>query len=206
LWNIPTNEQLDKIPRLHESEGTALDEIIIHLHFFIFGSDWFIAEYDGDDLFFGFACLDEDYINAEWGYVGFQDLKELNIYGIEIDHDLYWKPRTAGEIDLIKKCINSGCNKKRKGVKIMKVDRVENWRKFSAHMEAYIKEQTVEKYKMDQSGASFDLMSISKPIICVWNILRYALRMWNGKQKTHDIEKIAHYAEMSWTMNDTDFE
>ena len=83
----------------------------------------------------------------------------------------------------------------------MKNDRVENWRKFSAHMEAYIKERTVDKYQMDQTGNSFDLMSISKPEICVWNILRYAVRMWNGKQKQHDMEKICHYAEMSWTMS-----
>jgi len=40
------------------------------------------------------------------------------------------------------------------------------------------------------------------PTICVWNILRYSLRIWNGKQKTHDIEKIAHYAELAWTMSD----
>jgi hypothetical protein len=30
--------------------------------------------------------------------------------------------------------------------------------------------------------------------------LRYALRIWNGKEKRHDMEKIAHYAEMSWNM------
>ena len=27
------------------------------------------------------------------------------------------------------------------------------------------------------------------------------MRIWNGKQKTHDIEKIAHYAELAWTMS-----
>jgi len=83
----------------------------------------------------------------------------------------------------------------------MKNDRVKNWCKFSEHMEKYIQEKTVEKYKMDESGDGFDLMSISKPEICVWNILRYALRIWNGKQKEHDMEKIAHYAEMAWMMS-----
>jgi len=86
----------------------------------------------------------------------------------------------------------------------MKNDRVENWRKFSAHMEKYIQEKTVEKYKMDETGDGFDLMSISKPKICVWNILRYALRIWNGKKKEHDMEKVAHYAEMAWTMSGGD--
>jgi len=32
--------------------------------------------------------------------------------------------------------------------------------------------------------------------------LRYSLRIWNGKQKTHDIKKIAHYAELAWIMSE----
>lgn len=84
-------------------------------------------------------------------------------------------------------------------------DRVENWKKFAGHMQDYIRDQTVEKYgiKNSDEAGSFDLMSITRnPLICVWNILRYSLRIWNGKQKPHDIEKIAHYAELAWTMSD----
>ena len=84
----------------------------------------------------------------------------------------------------------------------MGVDRVEDWRKFSKHMENYIREKTIEKYGIDNSDSGvFDLMSISKPIICVWNILRYSLRMWNGKGKGRDLEKIAHYAQLAWGMS-----
>ena len=83
----------------------------------------------------------------------------------------------------------------------MEIDLVENWKKFSEHMEKYIKERTVEKYSVDDSGG-FDLMSITRnPLICVWHILKYSLRMFNGKQKEHDLEKICHYAELAWTMN-----
>jgi len=81
-------------------------------------------------------------------------------------------------------------------------NRIENWDKFSAHMETYIRERTIEKYKMDETSDGIDLMSISKPEICLWNILRYSLRIWNGKQKEHDLEKIAHYAELAWTLSD----
>jgi hypothetical protein len=49
-------------------------------------------------------------------------------------------------------------------------------------------------------GSTFDLMTITKPEVCVWNILRYSLRNWNGNGKEHDLEKIAHYAEMAWAM------
>jgi hypothetical protein len=44
-------------------------------------------------------------------------------------------------------------------------------------------------------------MTITKPEVCVWNVLRYSLRSWNGRGKEHDMEKIAHYAEMAWTMS-----
>ena len=65
--------------------------------------------------------------------------------------------------------------------------------------------ETVEKYSVKNSGEScnFDLMAITRnPLICGWCILKYSLRIWNGKQKTYDIEKIAHYAELAWTMSD----
>ena len=83
----------------------------------------------------------------------------------------------------------------------MSVDRIANWQKFSRHMEEYIQNSTMEKYQID-NGNGVDLMSIAKPIICIWHILRYSLRMWNGKMKENDIEKIAHYAEMTWTLSD----
>jgi hypothetical protein len=83
----------------------------------------------------------------------------------------------------------------------MGVDRVEEWKRFSEHMEKYIREQTVPKYGMGNSGSgSFDLMTITKPEVCVWNILRYSLKNWNGKGKIHDWEKIVHYAALAWTM------
>ena len=86
----------------------------------------------------------------------------------------------------------------------MPVDRVENWKKFSEHMEEYIRDRTVEKYDFGEVGdagkGAFDLMSITRPDVCIWNILRYALRNWKGKE--HDLEKIAHYADLAWTMGE----
>lgn len=49
---------------------------------------------------------------------------------------------------------------------------------------------TMDKYGIESSGG-FDLMSITRsPLICVWHILKYSLRIWNGKMKEHDLEKI----------------
>ena len=67
MWNIPSSEQLALLPRLYETEHISLEEKIIHMHFFLAGCDWYIAEYDGDDLFWGYVILNNDYRFAEWG-------------------------------------------------------------------------------------------------------------------------------------------
>lgn len=104
MWNIPSKQRLQQIPKLYETEGVELKNKLIHLHFFIGGSDWYIAEYDGDDLFWGYAILNGDDQNAEWGYISFSDLKGIKIGYVEIDCELehLWKIKPASQIDNIK--------------------------------------------------------------------------------------------------------
>ena len=106
MWNTPTEDQLSKIPRFYETENVPAKEKLIYLHFFIGDCDWFIAEYDGDDTFFGFAILNSDYEMAEWGYISFAELRSINVHGIEIDCETYWTPKKTSEIDLIKRCLS----------------------------------------------------------------------------------------------------
>ena len=77
-----------------------------------------------------------------------------------------------------------------------KVDRVGNWDKFGKMMHDYIDSFTSVKYG---SGQTVDLMHFTPPHVSIWNILKYAIRVWNGRPKRHDLQKIAHYAEMAWT-------
>ena len=112
MWNEPNRERLSKIPKLYETENIPLEDKPIHLHFFIGGSDWFIVEYDGDDLFFGFAILNNDHQMAEWGFVSFSELRSIKVNGwLEVDCELeeYWKIRPARKVDLI--CEASAWNK-----------------------------------------------------------------------------------------------
>ena len=103
MWNEPTPQQLAKLPRLYETEDIPLKEKPIHLHFFIGGCDWFISEYDGDDLFFGYAILNNDFENGEWGYVSFEELKGIKIPpGIEVDCEVFDQPRKASEFGKIR--------------------------------------------------------------------------------------------------------
>lgn len=105
MWNIPAKERLAKIPRLYETERIPLKDKLIYLHFFIGGCDWYIAEYDGKDLFWGFAILNNDYEMAEWGYISFKELKDLKIKGwLEIDCETEeaWPAQKALEIENIR--------------------------------------------------------------------------------------------------------
>ena len=102
MWNIPSQEQLSSIPRLYETESTPLPDKLIYLHFFIGGCDWYIAEWDGEDIFFGYAILNGDIQNAEWGYISFSELENIKIGFSEIDCDLHWDIVPAREVSLIR--------------------------------------------------------------------------------------------------------
>ena len=66
---LPDWDNLVAIPLLYETEAVPLDDKIIHLHYFLGGCDWYIAELDDDSwLAFGYADLNDPQ-NAEWGYV-----------------------------------------------------------------------------------------------------------------------------------------
>jgi len=104
MWNEPSKERLSKIPGLYETENIKPADKMIHLHFFIGGCDWYVAEYDGEDLFWGFAILNQDYEMAEWGYVSFGELKSISVKGVEIDCETegIWRVKRASEIDKIR--------------------------------------------------------------------------------------------------------
>ena len=117
MWNEPTEVELNKIPKLHETENVPVKDKIVHIHFFLASSDWYIAEYDGEDIFFGFACLNNWKDLAEWGYISYKELKELKVkqpIGIdgqkalipfEVDRDLNWMPRKATNVTLVRECL-----------------------------------------------------------------------------------------------------
>ena len=71
MWNIPNQDKL------------------IYLHFFVGGSNWYIAELDGDDTFGGLGDLKGDIECTEWGYFSFADLLGIPVVGgCEIDWEL----------------------------------------------------------------------------------------------------------------------
>ncbi len=103
MWNEPTDKELARLPNLYETEEVAARDKLIHMHFFLGGCDWYVAEYgQADRLFFGYAILNEDLQNAEWGYMSFDELRDVRTpRGIEVDRDLHWRIRKASEVEKI---------------------------------------------------------------------------------------------------------
>lgn len=105
MWNEPSKERLDKIPRLYETEKIPVEEKLIYLHFFICACDWYVSEFDGDDTFWGYAILNGDLQNAEWGYFSFAELREIRVMGgVEVDCELetIWRVNMFREIEKLK--------------------------------------------------------------------------------------------------------
>lgn len=100
MWNIPTAERLKALPKLYETEHIELSDKLIYLHFFMGGCDWYVAEFDGEDIFFGYAILNGDSANADWGYISFQELREIKIGFVEVDCELeeLWQIKPASQI------------------------------------------------------------------------------------------------------------
>ena len=113
MWNTPTTEQLRRIPKLYETENIPPNDKIIYLHFFVGACDWYIAEYDGKDTFWGYANLGDSEL-AEWGNISFSELQELKTYAnmiderggkelkitVEVDFDLHWTPKRFRDIQV----------------------------------------------------------------------------------------------------------
>ncbi len=104
MWNEPSAEKLATTPKLYETEHIPTEDKIIHCHFQIGNCHWFITEFDGVDTMFGFCILNNDLEMAEWGYVGFSELRSIKIQGyLEVEFDTTWVPIAAGEVELIRR-------------------------------------------------------------------------------------------------------
>jgi hypothetical protein len=98
-------ENMETIPALYSTEETPLRDKVIHLHYFMAGCDWYIAELDpATGLAFGYAILHGDEYGAEWGYSSTFEMETLLLSITEtdmlIERDLDWTPRKFSDIKM----------------------------------------------------------------------------------------------------------
>lgn len=88
-------------------------------------------------------------------------------------------------------------NINKEDTKMAKFDRIGDWVQFNDMMKSYLEVPQI-KYG---TGLKFnDLCHYTGLRIMLWNILKYSLRLWSGAGKENDFQKIAHYAQMAWTL------
>ena len=105
MWNLPSKKELSEVPEFYSSESIGLQAKVVHMHFFIGGSDWYAVEYDEKSrTFFGFVILNDDKQSAEWGYFSLDELASISVTGIEIDRDLYFGKPQVKNIEKIQAC------------------------------------------------------------------------------------------------------
>lgn len=90
-----------QLPRLYATEDIPLDETVIHMHLSLGRSHWYVSEYSPEKrIFFGYAMLNGDTWNAEWGYTSLDELLDQNVQGLKIERDFSWEPKPFGQIEL----------------------------------------------------------------------------------------------------------
>lgn len=107
MINTPTKQQLSKVPDLYATEQIPLEDKLVYFHFTIDKSHWWIMEFDGDDIFFGYVLLNGWLQDAELGYFNFSDLESVKLGGLlEVVNDPTWIIRPVKDIGLIRETLN----------------------------------------------------------------------------------------------------
>lgn len=73
---------VENAPKINETDGLEEHRIVLR-YFHPSGTQSFVTEIGNDGDAFGFQCLNDDWDNAEWGYINLDELK--NIRGMEVD-------------------------------------------------------------------------------------------------------------------------
>ncbi|MFA4833648.1 MAG: DUF2958 domain-containing protein [Patescibacteria group bacterium] len=105
MLNPPTKDQLNQIPQLRETESIPDEEKMIYLHFFHGNCHWFIAEFDGENTFFGCAVSDDGSGKPNWRDIDFSDLKLICVDSLQVSCEPGWVVKKVSDIDIIRRSI-----------------------------------------------------------------------------------------------------
>ncbi|MCX4554209.1 DUF2958 domain-containing protein [Streptomyces sp. NBC_01500] len=95
----PAPSVLATIPALYADEDVALQDRMMHLHYFAPVGDWYVSELNpGTGLAFGWADLG----CGEWGYFELREMERVCRGLVIVERDLHWTPQRAKDIPGIK--------------------------------------------------------------------------------------------------------
>ena len=88
---------IENMPKTYDTENIEYPNKIAYLHYFHGGSDWYIIEKDKNSSqkqAYGFAILNDDTDNAEFGYIDIEEIKSMG----KVELDFFFKPKAMREI------------------------------------------------------------------------------------------------------------
>ena len=107
MINPPSQQQLDKMPSLYETENIPLEEKLVYFHFTIDKSHWWAMEWNRNDTFFGYVLLNGWLQDAELGYFSLSELQSINLgRWLEVQNDPTWIIRPVKDVSLIRETLN----------------------------------------------------------------------------------------------------
>lgn len=85
-----------KLPKLGSQDGKG-DDAMVYLKLFHPCSSYtcYVLEYDGNDQLFTYTTMGYGY---ELGYASLAEITDLKLMGLGVERDLYFTPKTLGEI------------------------------------------------------------------------------------------------------------
>ena len=94
---LMTQELEKKFPRLYETENLKSSEIKVITKYFhpLSIYTWYATEYDPKQkLFFGYVIGHD----SELGYFSLEEMESIEVKGLKIERDLYWKECTLEDV------------------------------------------------------------------------------------------------------------
>jgi len=88
-------QEAKEVPEWGSTAEQTKDKMIVYLHYFYGGSDWYILEWDRENnLFFGYVILNVDVMMSEFGTISIDEL--VNTPPVELD--FYWNKEQLAKI------------------------------------------------------------------------------------------------------------
>jgi hypothetical protein len=90
-----------QLPPLYAQDGDPNAKAYVKFFDPMGAGTWYASEFDGEDLFFGFADLGMGPGYAELGYFSLKELESVKEHRrglLGIERDLHWTPRLLSEI------------------------------------------------------------------------------------------------------------
>lgn len=91
-----TKEIRQSLPPLYATEDDPDPMVFCRFFHPLSTWEWFITEFDGEDLMFGLVSG----LELEWGYISLEEISSFrdNSFGLPLERDFYFSPQPTSQV------------------------------------------------------------------------------------------------------------